>query len=131
MNIVCLDMKKILFLLLIAVCATFSLSAQSSNIASPAVQPTFDISVVGIDNYPPIILIADTIKANGVLELTMDEGYQETMLQIFDDNGKLLHFQMLVNAKSQISFADYERGLYYVSLIKGKKALKIFQVAKM
>lgn len=119
-------MKKIL-LLLVAILGTFSLSAQSSNVA----QPTFDISVVGIDNYPPITLIADTVSANGVLELTMEEGYEGTMLQIFDENGKLLNFQILANSKSQVNFAEYERGLYYVSLIKDKKAWKIFQVANL
>lgn len=107
----------------------------ASSTAPVESQPSYEISVVGSDDAPAINLIIkwidDPTAEAVVLQLSMPKDSPEAMLQLFDSHGKLLIIQKIEKEITEFPLPEAEDGIYYLSVVSGRKALKTFKIAKL
>lgn len=99
------------------------------------VQQTYQVSVVGVDDYPDITLSA-TIYPNpttNYLTLSLSDNYDLTGLEcrIFDGNGKFLDRKMVTEFRTELDLTRYATGTYFVNLYRAKQLMKSFKVIKV
>lgn len=102
---------------------------------SEGVQQPYEISVVGVDDYPAITLNA-TVYPNptlGQLQLSVsnEELLEKGEARIFDGSGKLLAVKRIVGQTTDFDLSPYAQGTYYLRVTDGKTTLKTFKVVKM
>lgn len=102
---------------------------------SEGVQQPYEISVVGVDDYPTITLNA-TVYPNptlGQLQLSVsnEELLAKGEARIFDGSGKLLAVKKIVGQTTDFDLSSYAQGTYYLRVTDGKTTLKTFKVVKM
>lgn len=100
---------------------------------SEGVQQPYEISVVGVDNYPTITLNA-TVYPNptlGNLQLTMNNLQLKGEVRVYDANGKYLFMKKIENETTFFDLSDYAPGIYYLNVYSDKQMLKSFKVVKM
>ena len=100
---------------------------------SEGVQQPYEISVVGVDDYPTITLNA-TVYPNptlGNLQLTMNNLQLKGEVRVYDTNGKYLFMKKIENETTFFDLSDYAPGIYYLNVYSGKQMLKSFKVVKM
>lgn len=100
---------------------------------SEGVQQPYEISVVGVDDYPTITLNA-TVYPNptlGNLQLTMNNLQLKGEVRVYDANGKYLFMKKIENETTFFDLSDYAPGIYYLNVYSDKQMLKSFKVVKM
>ena len=99
---------------------------------SEGVQQPYEISVVGVDEYPNITLNAVLFPnpTQGNVQLTIDNLQFEGEVKIFDLNGKFLFSKKIEGEKTALDLSRYAPATYYVNVYSGKKMLKSFKVVK-
>ncbi len=100
---------------------------------SEGVQQPYEISVVGVDDYPTITLNA-TVYPNptlGNLQLTMNNLQLKGEVRVYDANGKYLFMKKIENETTFFDLSDYAPGIYYLKVYSDKQMLKSFKVVKM
>lgn len=99
---------------------------------SEGVQQPYEISVVGVDEYPSITLNAVLFPnpTQGNVQLTIDNLQFEGEVKIFDLNGKFLFSKKIEGEKTALDLSRYAPATYYVNVYSGKKMLKSFKVVK-
>lgn len=106
------------------------------------VQQPYEISVVGIDDFPAVTLKAKvypnptlgevTLAFEGGLELMSQNGISMNTLQyrMNDANGKTLSVNHITSDQSQIDLTACAPGTYYITVFSDKNVLKTFKVVK-
>lgn len=99
---------------------------------SEGVQQPYEISVVGVDEYPSITLNAVLFPnpTQGNVQLTIDNLQFEGEVKIFDSNGKFLFSKKIEGENTALDLSRYAPATYYVNVYSGKKMLKSFKVVK-
>lgn len=105
---------------------------------SEGVQQPYEISVVGIDNYPNITLNAVLYPnpTQGNLQLVMSNeqlgmGNGQWLVKVFDSNGKYLFSKKIETEITDFDLLSYAPGTYYINVYHGQLAMKTFKVVKM
>ena len=105
---------------------------------SEGVQQPYEISVVGVDEYPGITLNAVLFPnpTQGNLQLVMSHEQLQMVsgqweVKAFDTNGKFLFTKQIDSETTQLDLSRYAPATYYVNVYSGKKMLKSFKVIKM
>lgn len=109
--------------------------ADGNHSISEGVQQTYQVSVVGVDDYPDITLSA-TVYPNPTtdyLTLSLSDNYELTGLEcrIFDGNGKFLDKKAVAELRTELGLTGYATGTYFVNLYRGKQLMKSFKVIKV
>lgn len=100
---------------------------------SEGVQQPYEISVVGVDNYPGISL-AMSVYPNptvGNVKLTVNNEQLTGEVKVFDKNGKYLFSKKIGGNETEIPMSDLATGTYFVNVVSGTQLLKSFKVVKM
>ena len=100
---------------------------------SEGVQQPYEISVVGVDDYPGITLNAVLFPnpTQGNVQLTIVNLQFEGEVKVFDSNGKFLFSKKIEGENTAFDLSPYAPATYYVNVYSGKKMLKSFKVVKM
>ncbi len=97
------------------------------------VQQPYEIQIIGIDDYPGIVLNA-IVYPNptvGNVQLTMNNEQLEGEVRVFDMNGKILFVKKIEGENTEIPMLDLAAGTYFVNVVSEKQVLKTFKVVKM
>ena len=97
------------------------------------VQQPYEIQIIGIDDYPGIVLNA-IVYPNptvGNVQLTMNNEQLEGEVRVFDLNGKFLFSKKIEGENTEIPMSDLAAGTYFVNVCQGQQVLKTFKVVKM
>lgn len=109
-------------------------SNSNGNISiSEGVQQPYEISIVGVDNYPGITLNV-TVYPNPTLDklnLEISDNDFSGEVRIFDMNGKYLFSKKTEGTLTEMDFSSFAQGTYFVNVFSGQKQLKSFKVVKM
>lgn len=99
---------------------------------SEGVQQPYEISVVGVDNYPDIKLNAVLYPnpTQGRLKLEISNLQFEGELKVYDVNGKYLLSKKLEGEITEFDLSSYAPGTYYINVYNGTQSLKSFKVVK-
>ncbi len=104
---------------------------------SEGVQQPYEISIVGVDNYPGITLNAVVYPnpTQGYLQLVIrNEGSGvkngQWGVKVFDTNGNFLLSKKIGDETTQLDLSSYATGTYYVNIYSGKDVMKTFKVVK-
>lgn len=105
---------------------------------SEGVQQPYEISVVGVDNYPNITLNAVLYPnpTQGNLQLVMNNGQfamnnGKWQIKMFDTNGKYLLSKKIDSETTEFDISSYAPGTYYVNVYRETEMMKTFKVVKM
>ena len=99
---------------------------------SEGVQQPFEISVVGVDDYPGITLNA-VIYPNptqGIVQLEITNFQLEGEIHVYDVSGKFLLKKTIEGQTTQMDLSTYAPGTYYLSVYSNSQKLKTFKVVK-
>ena len=100
---------------------------------SEGVQQPYEISVVGVDDYPGISL-SMSVYPNPTLDrlkLEISNGDFDGEVKVFDMNGKYLLSKKIEGQTTEMDFSPYAPGTYFVSVLNGTQVMKSFKVVKM
>lgn len=100
---------------------------------SEGVQQPYEISVVGVDDYPGISL-SMSVYPNPTLDrlkLEISNSDFEGEVKVFDMNGKYLLSKKIEGQTTEMDFSPYAPGTYFVSVLNGTQVMKSFKVVKM
>ena len=103
---------------------------------SEGVQQPYEISTVGVDNYPGITLNAVVYPnpTQGIVMLSIDsfDTFGDPVFaRLHDGNGKLIREIRIADPQTEIGMESLSSGTYYLNLFSGKQMLKSFKVVKM
>lgn len=108
---------------------------------SEGVQQPFEISTVGIDEYPGISLYAKVFPNPTLGKLTLELSEETAQIlfsnssqlqyRLSDANGKTLKSGNIVSNTSVVDLSDFAPGSYFISISNAKKILKTFKVVKI
>jgi len=112
-------------------------SSDGTTSISEGVQQPYEISIVGVDNYPAIMLNAMVYPnpTQGNLQLVMGNGQLgmvngQWIMKIFDVNGKYLFSKKIEEKMTQFDLSPYAAGTYYIDVCSGNETMKTFKVVK-
>lgn len=110
-------------------------SSDGTTTVSEGVQQPYEISTVGVDNYPAITLNAvvypNPTQGNLQLVIRNEElGVSNWRLKVFDANGKFLLSKQIEEETTQLDLSPYATGTYYIKVCNGKDVMKMFKVVK-
>ena len=97
------------------------------------VQQPYEIQIIGIDNYPGIVLNA-IVYPNptvGNVQLTINDEQLEGEVRVFDMNSKFLFVKKIEGENTEIPMSGLAAGTYFVNVVSEKQVLKTFKVVKM
>lgn len=97
------------------------------------VQQAYEISVTSINNLRDINLeiIAYPNPTKGDLWLKVESFLGQTIsYQIYNQNGKLLKSEKIIDAETNISLSNYSVSTYFLRIISDTKELKTFKIIK-
>ena len=97
------------------------------------VQQPYEIQIIGVDDYPDIVLNA-MVYPNptvGNVQLTMNNVQLVGDVKVFDMNGKLLFVKKIEGENTEIPMANLAAGTYFVNVCQGQQVLKSFKVIKL
>lgn len=104
---------------------------------SEGVQQPYEISVVGVDEYPGITLNAVLFPnpTQGNLQLVMSNEQLQMVngqweVKAFDTNGKFLFTKQIDSETTQLDLSPYATGTYFINVCSGKNVMKSFKVVK-
>ena len=100
---------------------------------SEGVQQPFEISIVGMDNYPSISL-SMSVYPNPTLDrlkLEISEMNFNGEVKVFDIGGKYLFSKKIEGTVTEMDFSSFAPGSYFVNVFNDKEQLKSFKVVKM
>ena len=100
---------------------------------SEGVQQPYEISTVGVDDYPNITLNAVLFPnpTQGRLKLEISNLQFEGEVKVFDVDGKYLLSNKIEGETTEFDISAYAPGTYYINVYSGKQTLKTFKVVKM
>lgn len=106
-------------------------SGNAAGTVTQGVQQPFEISVVGVNDFPGIAL-SMSVYPNPTasrLNLSIDnfEG-QELSFQLFDVQGKQISTQKITQALTQIDVSGFANATYYLKVSGSDSVLKTFQI---
>lgn len=114
--------------------AVQTLSDSNHSIAE-GVQQTYQVSVVGVDDYLEITLSAMVYPnpTTQYLTLSLSETHNLVGLEyrIFDANGKFLDRKKVSELRTELDLSHYATGTYFVNLYRSKQLMKSFKVIKV
>ena len=98
------------------------------------VQQPYEISVVTQVEEAAEIQLSMLVYPNPTTEtVVLNIGTMSTEnmhLSMFDVNGKLLHFQEVINSETIIDMKSYARGVYFLKVSFQNRELKSFKIIK-
>jgi len=99
------------------------------------VQQPYEISVVGINDHPEIVLSAklypNPTADRTYLELAIDDEQFTGDIRIIDTYGKYIAKLKITGPITEIDLSDYASGTYYLRVENHRKAVKTFKVVKI
>lgn len=97
------------------------------------VQQPYEISIVGLDNYPDILIVTTAYPnpTNNLLFLKIanQEPFLYT-LTIFDLNGKKLESLCIEKTETTIDMTPYANGVYFFKISNHSNIIKSFKIVK-
>jgi hypothetical protein len=112
----------------------YNYTASGDYSISEGVQQAYDISEVGIDNYPGITLSMSVYPnpTNHSVTLSIDPviNLEQTECVIYDLNGKVISQTPIHDSKTQINLESLAPSIYFFNVINNQKTIKIFKVIK-
>ena len=97
------------------------------------VQQPFEISTLGIDNFPEMNLqfSAHPNPMSEVLTLSVENHNTDSLsYQIFDIGGKSIQSNKVVGNQTQIDLISSATGIYFLNIIENTRTIKTFKIIK-
>lgn len=99
------------------------------------VQQPYDIQVIGVDNFPGIILEAIVYPNPTQYSLRLSiRNYQlpegGLTAEIYDFNGRCIYKGVINNLETDFDFSRYAAATYHLRVLNDKSLLKTFKVVK-
>ena len=97
------------------------------------VQQPFEISTLGADNFPSIMLTMSAYPNPTVNNVTLkiaDLSSENLNYQIIDVTGKLIEESKITNQETQIQFEKFTTAIYLLNIIQDNKTIKTFKIIK-
>jgi Secretion system C-terminal sorting domain len=105
----------------------------SSGTATQGVQQPFEISILGIDSFPEIVLEM-TISPNPATEFVNlkinNFDYQNLNFELVDITGKQILFEKVASSETEISLINYPTKIYLLNITNRNKLIKTFKIIK-
>jgi hypothetical protein len=105
----------------------------SGGIAAQGVQQSLEISILGIDSFPEIILEADIYPnpAGEFVNLKIyNFEYQNLNMDLVDITGKQILFEKITTSETKISLINRESKVYLLNIRNINKIIKTFKIIK-
>lgn len=99
------------------------------------VQQPYEITIVGVDEYPQIILNALVYPnpTDNFAQLHLN-GFEiptnGLSAKLYNDNGKVLQTLTVTNDLTTFQIGHYATGIYFLEVSDGKRVLKTFKVVR-
>ena len=111
-----------------------NVNAGSSYTVIEGVQQSYEISQTLGDANVNILLDMNVYPnpTQDVLNLRVGyKDYKNYSFEIFDSSAKVLMKKSIVDSQTKVSIASYPAAVYYLKILKGSKAVKIFKIVKI
>lgn len=110
-----------------------SYKSPTGNIVSDGVQQPYEIQTLGTSDFEGIqlemIVYPNPTKGELLLKIA-DKSLQDFTYQIFDVTGKNLISQDINQTETAISFANFNIGVYFLTVFSQNKKIKNFKILK-
>ena len=112
-----------------------SANSDGSITVGEGVQQPYEITTVGVDEYPQIVLNAVVYPnpTDNIAQLQLN-GFELPVGGIrailYDGNGKLLQNVIVTDDLTSFQIGKYATGIYFLELHDGSRVLKTFKVAR-
>jgi hypothetical protein len=104
------------------------------NVVSVGVQQPYEIQTLGNSNFTNIVLEIITYPNPTTDELHLkiiDVDLQEIIYQLYDINGKKMSVPIKISQlETIISFQKYDKGIYFLEVLRENKKVKTFKIIK-
>ena len=97
------------------------------------VQQPYEISALGTDNFPEMVLKFSVYPNPTIDMLILDiENYDVSNLsyQMIDLSGKIIQTNKITQDKTNIDLSNRVKSIYFVAIIENNKTLKTFKIIK-
>lgn len=109
----------------------YTTNVGSNGSVSQGVQQPFEISTLGIDEYPNINLTAYPNPTSDMLTLSVENHDADNLhYQLFDISGKLIKTDKLVGNQTQINMSSNASGAYFLNITEESKKIKTFKIIR-
>ena len=105
----------------------------SKGCCTPCNTEPFEISTLGADNFPSIMLTMSAYPNPTVNNVTLkiaDLSSENLNYQIIDVTGKLIEESKITNQETQIQFEKFTTAIYLLNIIQDNKTIKTFKIIK-
>jgi hypothetical protein len=110
----------------------YTYASGTNGSVNQGVQQPFEISTLGIDDFPNITLEM-TVYPNpttNFVSLKISELSNNLSFQLFDISGKLISNKKISDLETQISFDNLNAAIYLIQIIDNNKTIKTFKIIK-
>jgi hypothetical protein len=110
-----------------------SYKSPAGNLVSDGVQQPYEIQALGKSDFDAIQLEMKVYPnpTEGELQLKIsDSNLKNLTYQLFDVNGKNLASQSINLAETAISLKNFNKGVYFLAVLKQNKQIKNFKIIK-
>lgn len=109
-----------------------AISGANGNLTQGVQQP-YEISTLGIDELPEMILqfSAYPNPTNDVLTLSIENHNTDNLsYQLFDISGKVIGNSKLTGSHTSIDMTSHESALYFLKITENNREIKTFKIIK-
>jgi hypothetical protein len=107
-------------------------SASNGSLSSGVQQP-YEISTLGINDFPEITLqmsvYPNPTSTNVILKI-QDLNSQNFNYQLLDGNGKIISNDKVNNSETSISLENLAASIYFLTVLENNKSIKNFKIIK-
>jgi Secretion system C-terminal sorting domain len=111
----------------------YSSTSGSNGSSSQGVQQAFEISTLGANSFPEIILsmVVYPNPTTTVVNLKIENyNYQSLAYELYNINGKLLDYKKIDNNQTAIQMEDLAPAIYFLKISEENELIKTFKIIK-
>lgn len=111
----------------------YTYASGSNGSVSQGEQQPFEISTLGVDNFPTITLemslYPNPTSTNATLKI-QDLDSENLTYQLFDVRGKQISESKISNSETQINMESFNAAIYFLEVKNQNKTIKNFKIIK-
>jgi Secretion system C-terminal sorting domain len=111
----------------------YSYATGSNGSVSEGLQQPFEITTLGNDNFPEIILQLKVFPNPTTSFVTLsvgDANFDKFSFKLFDLNGKSISVQKIQNVETKIEMESLPSAVYFLNVMEGSEVKKSFKIVK-
>lgn len=109
----------------------YTANSGANGSVSQGVQQPFEISALGVDQFPNINLAAYPIPTANTLTLSVENFNADKLhYQLFDIGGKLIESSKLIANQTQIDMSANASGIYFLNITEDSRKIKTFKIIR-